>query len=256
MAPFAFSESGRVGLNVDYWLPLEKCIALAWLTKEPGSSMRVNLIDGFGPSIHLENIEWEEGEEADECEPLPGEKWKKLKWKVGCVRVNEGYLISNQGRLRNENGHVTSGFWFNETRLASTNAGLVDLWAAARIKRGAVHLREAVKEAADCILSGHTAQDLSESRDIQLDSAWSLINKAAMSMHVSDLGQLAPCLVAADMWDLMVDMSERGHPLLGGRLTPLKEYLDDRLGEEGEYASTECPWAEIRFARTCIAARS
>jgi hypothetical protein len=47
----------------------------------------------------------------------------------------------------------------------------------------------------DCLLSGQNAEDLSESRGIQLESAWSLINTAAMYVDPSELGY-----ISTDAW--------------------------------------------------------
>ena len=251
LAPFAYSETGRIGLVIDYWIPLETAIALAWLHREPESATRVN-VDG---DIHLNTIEWQNGEEIEDG-PIRGEKWLKLKGKVGCVPIEEGYLISNKGRLKNLRGDVTSGFWFYGTRHAATNAGLVDLWVKAKIKPNTVYLRESLHEARECLLSGQNAEDLSESRGIQLDSAWSLINTAAMHVDASDLGYIGADLLSEDLWDLLVDMQERGDVILGGSLSDLKDYIDSTLREDGEYAESDCQWGEVRFGRLCIAAQT
>ena len=52
-----------------------------------------------------------------------------------------------------------------------------------------------------------------------------------------------------NLWDILVYLKERGH---GESLTTLKSYVDSRL-DNGEFAECECPWAELRFARICLA---
>jgi hypothetical protein len=248
--PYAFSETGRIGFVINrHFTPLETCIALAFLCRAPETATRV-VVNG---EVHLRNISWREGEDEEEERRAVGERWSRLKGKVGCVPIEDGYLISNTGRLKNEQGDITRGFWFNHTRLAATNAGLVDLLLVARIKPNAVYLREALHEAAECLLSGQGAEDLSISRDIQLDSAWSLINTVALYLPASKLGWIGPNLVSDDLWDLLVCLKERRHSVLGGRLSDLKQYVDDRL-EDGEYVQSDCQWGELRFGRLCIAA--
>ena len=89
-----------------------------------------------------------------------------------------------------------------------------------------------------------------------MDSAWSLINTAAMSLPPSDLGWMGADLVSNDLWDLLVSLKERGDRVLGGSLTELKDYVDGQLEDEGEYAESDCPWGELRFGRLCLAAQA
>ena len=254
-AQMVMNDTGRLGLQLDHWLPLETCVALAWLRRQPDSPTRVILEPG--DAIHVDNIRWQQAEDVDDGGAIAGERWKPLKSKCGCVPIADGYQISTAGRLKNQRDEITTGFWYNGTRWAATNSGLVDLLQAARLKPNAVYLREALHEAMECLLSGHSVEDLADSRGIQLSSAWSLINTAAMNLPASELGALGPQHISEDLWDLLVDLRDRQHPVLGRSLTDLKDYVDGKLlGSDGEYADSDYQWEEVRFARLCITANS
>lgn len=177
-APYVYSETGAIGIVTDHWIRIEVAIALAWLKRAKGGPMRVR-VDG---PPHLDNVEWEEGEGEEGGGEIAGERWRRLRYKCGAVPV-EGYYISTDGRLKNERGEVTAGFYFNQTRNAQTSAGIVDLYAAAGLKQKSVQLRPAIYQATQCLLSGHGPADLADAEGIQLDTAWSYINTAAMTIR-------------------------------------------------------------------------
>ena len=64
---------------------------------------------------------------------------------------------------------------------------------------------------------------------------------------------MGPSLVSSDLWELLHSMRDDGDPLFGAELTSLKAVADAQLADDGAYAESEAPFAEIRFARLCLA---
>jgi hypothetical protein len=213
-----------------------------------------------GQPVHLDTIRWAASESNEEEETIPGEKWSPLKhWYCGAIPVPSGYMISTKGRLKNKEGAVTKGFWFQGasggTRFAAiADCGLVDLWVCAKLIPAVIDLKPCIMNAADALMNGMTAQDLATARQISKDTAWNYMRQAAVHLPRQKLRQLGPQLTSRDLWNLLVDMRERGDDIDGIPLKILMENVTDELSDDGTYIKRGSEWGELAFARMSIVA--
>ena len=249
-------EEGRMGVYLDRgWTPIEVAVALAWLHRAPETPMRVTVKEG--KPMHTKYIKWVEPEHHEERGPIRGETWKPLKVRCGVVPCPTGYMISSEGRLRNPNGEVTSGYWYEGiaggTRLAAVrDCGLVDLWIAAKLIPNAVYLQPRLKMTADAMMSGHSPADLARHASIQLDTAWCYFRQVAEHVPVSRLRDIAPTLVDKHLWQLLLDMKAQGDERLGEQLNPLMEIVQDTLPARSAFWRVHGQMGMLGFARLCV----
>lgn len=245
--PLVVNED-TLGLHLDWWISIERAIALAWVRRAPESSSHVT-----GEALHAKHIAWAINEADDEGAPLPGETWRPLNWSCGAVRCDRRYQISSDGWLRSPyTGKVTRGFWFDHRRWAAVKgAGLVDLAAAARRRPAAVQLPPAIGQALDALALGYTPANLAEAALIEVGTAWSYFCRAAQHVPRAELRHLTPALVSGDLWRALARM--RGDPVVGGPLLALMEAVRRALPSDGEFRRSEHQMAQLRLARMSIA---
>mgnify|MGYP007078116873 CR=1 FL=1 len=243
-------ETGRMGIHLEWFVTVEHAICLAWRRRAPRSTAGVER--ELGRPLHVTNLQWADGGERveEEEDRIAGEVFKPLRWKVGIVPCDEHYEISNRGRLRSPHtGLVTSGVAYGDTRLAAVRgAGLVDLHRAARLCRDIV-VPPRIMMAIDALHTGHDAYDLAQEAGVEVGTAWGYMSQGAQHMPASELRRLVPRLVSSDLWRVLQDMSDEGHPLLGGRLLDLVEEVMERVSSRGEYARSEFRMEQLRLAR-------
>jgi hypothetical protein len=116
--PLILDDSGRQGINLNgNFCPLMTVIALAWRRRQPDTPTKLYLKDG--KDLHAKNIRWEE-EQSDwqDCgrtgKIVGEETWRSLEgWKIGVCLCDPRYDISDRGRLRNPEGEISSGTWWD-----------------------------------------------------------------------------------------------------------------------------------------------
>jgi len=243
--------TGRLGIILENsFKSVEMCIALAWLPRREGSKAHIVLQDNM--PLEKRYLHWSDGGECVDESPINGENFKPLtNWRCGCVPIPQGYEISNFGRLR-YHGEVTSGFVFDETRLASVpQCGLVDLYAAAKIRR-VLDIAPRIKTALDCLLSGHSPEDLAACLLVTVDTAWQYCWDAARHMPPAKIRTVAYGIVSHDLLKLLREMFDTFHPLVGGRLKDLMADVHGRLPSNSPFFKSETQFAQLRFAKMYI----
>jgi succinylglutamate desuccinylase len=118
-------------------------------------------------------------------------------------------------------------------------------------------LRPSIHQAAECLLSGNTAQDLADSAGLELSTAWAYTTTAAMHVHQDDLRQVTKQLVSRDMWKALSRMAREENVLLSGPLKELMFYMEEELNDDGAFLGKGDVerWGEVRLARMCFASR-
>ena len=163
--PLTINDDGRAGYMLEWWLSVDRCVALAWLHRAPDGSDRVqekvtvrlmrdddsSVSEGEAPRV--ETIEWVDGDAPDDGARIVGERWKPLRWSCGLAPCDQRYKISDRGRLKSPHtGEVTEGFWFGDDRWAAVKgSGLVPLLTAAKL-RPAHDLQPRVRLARDALM--------------------------------------------------------------------------------------------------------
>ena len=253
-------EDGRMGLRdnaIGHWVPIEVAIALAWRKREPDTPMRAYVLEGR--PCEARYIRWEaEDETHDDPQPMTGESFKPLKWKVGLIRCHDrGYKLSNRGRLMAPDGSVTRGFFYDDCFWAAVNGvGLVDLLTAAKLRPPIINLPPAVASAADALYNGVSPEEYANDADIQEGTAWSYMTRAALVLPKDRLREVTRDLVSRDLWRLLKRMDQEEDPLLGGSLKDLMEAVLDDLSSRGEFRNSEFQFEQLRLARSCLAKHS
>ena len=243
-------EEGRLGYHLEWWISIDRCIALAWVRRHPDSTNKIHVEAGKEP--HPKNISWAINEESESTKPLENETWKPLNWRVGAVKCSQDYKISSHGRLMAPNGEVTRGFYFNKKRWAAADAGLVDLHTAARIVPNVIYLAPRIKMAHDCLSSGFSPIDLAEVASIEESTAWSYFSQAVVYLKGSERRRLGSKLVSVDLWAVLTVMKANRQPVLGGTLTALFDYIRESLSTNGEFLNDGLQMEKLRFARVCL----
>ena len=261
-------ESGRPGYYLEWWMSLERVIALAWLYRAPDSSnvveekIEVELVkrrktsDEEDGGLHARRLEWAESEEPDNegDERIEGEKWKALSWWCGVIKCDSRYKISTQGRLKSPyTGRVTRGFAYDGRRRAHCiGAGLVDLTTASGQRSNVIALQPSIHHARQALLAGRTPEELASAAGIAVGTAWTYFARAAETVAPGELQRLVPKLVSADLWPALVTL--RGDPRLGGSLNSLVEVVNTLLSARGAFMRSEHAVSELRLARLAVTA--
>jgi hypothetical protein len=250
-------NTGRMGVYLQpWWTSIEMCIGLAWIKRAELSQAQIELEEGR--PLEKRYLRWRDGGEAAFVEPddIEGEVWRPLTYRCGCVPCPSGYHISNRARLRSPTGEITRGFSFGDTRLAAVrNAGLVDLHAAARSRR-VVDIPPRIRSALDALMTGHTPEDIAQGLSIAEDTAWSYAWDAGRHLPPARLWAIAQQIVSDDLLELLSAMYHDGDPLLSGTLRDLMAEVEETLSEDGAFANSDCKFAQLRFARMALEARS
>ena len=251
-------EDGRMGLRdnaIGHWVPIEVAIALAWRKREPDTPMRAYVLEGR--PCEAKYIRWvEEDESEDPQEPMPGETFKPLKWRVGLIQCDgRGYKLSTKGRLMAQDGSITSGFYYDDRMWAAVKGvGLVDLLRPAKLRPPIINLPPAVVSAADAMYNGVSPEDYaSDAGGIQLGTAWSYFTRAALVLPKDRLREVTRDLVSHDLWRLL---KEEEDPVLGGSLTDLMSAVQEELSSRGEFMNSDYQFEQLRLARSCLAKHS
>lgn len=262
-------ENGRWGYNVGWWRPIELCIALAWLHRAEGSTLgvrvkvTVELVESVAPQSapasptsaergpHADDLEFAEVE-LDDGEPIAGETWRKLKWRVGLVPCDARYKISNHGRLWSPfTQKMTRGFWAYDTRWAATRDGLlVNLYAAAGLVP--MSIPPSIRMALDSLLSAELVapETLAGELDVAETTAWNYVCRAAAFAPPHDLLVRARALTHPAMWDALLLLGGDGR--LGGSLTELFEVLQEMLPPRSMALRSKHAMSELRLARMAL----
>jgi len=252
--PLAQDDTGRVGLHMQqgHFLPIETIVALAWRRREADSTTKV-IVSGDGA------VRWvaEEGENG--LEHL-GETWKPLRYRLGLIPCNTDYRISSHCRLqspfqdKNNQRPITSGFWWDDQRWAAVkDAGLVSLTqAASRTRERGAMPPPYLSTAIDCLMSGHTAEELAHAQSIAVTTAWSYYSKLVPYVHdKAELRRVGKELVPEELWTMLSRMKREGDPLLGECLSDLIHKADAELDD---FASEHLRFEYLRFARMILLA--
>ena len=230
----------RLGLHLPAWTSLEQAICLAWRRRLPGSRAHVRSVDPRAPP-HADTLRW--GEEEDGAElpaTIDGETWEPLQWTCGgLARCSPLYEISSLGRLRSpHSGEVTCGLSYRGARWAACRgAGLVNLTAAAGLRRESVTLQPREMHAYRAMAQGLTPPEYAKASKKPLPLAWSYCS--VVVPHVPQ----ARRLVARDLRRALESL--RGDPALGGRLTELYPKVAPLLPRPLEMG-------ELRFSRVAV----
>lgn len=252
--PGVETEEGRIGYMLDHWTSVERCIAVAWLHRDPFSKNRVVLQDGRPP--HIRYVQWSRPGSNKVEGVIQGERWSKLRWWVGAIRVPDGYKISTEGRLMTPSGEITKGHAVEvggEMRLyAGTEAGLVDLTTASGERENTVNVPPRLRVAVDALMSGHSPSDLANATGLAASTCWSYFTQAAPRLPPSDLRRLMRDLVPEDLWGVLRNMEKLRDELLGGTLTGLDERVLTLVPLRGEYARSENRLSKLRLARIAV----
>ena len=253
-------EDGRMGLRdnaIGHWVSLEVAIALAWRKREPDTPMRACVLDGR--PCEARYIRWEaEDETQDEQQPMTGESFKSLKWKVGLIACDgRGYKISTKGRLMAPDGSITSGVYYDDRMWAAVKGvGLVDLTTVARLRPLIITVPPAVASAADALYNAVPPEEYANDAGIQVGTAWSYYTRAALVLPKDRLREATKFLVSRDLWRRLKEMDEAEDPVLGGSLTDLMSAVQDDLSSRGEFMNSEFQFEQLRLARSCLAKHS
>lgn len=250
--PYIFDKSGRQGIYLlDVFTPLSKCIALAWLHRNPGSPARTKLESGLPPDA--ENLRWVEMGSNKEGGKYEDETWSDLKWMCGIKNCPSSYQISNRARLKAPTGEVTAGFYYADSMWAAVHeCGLVDLLAAAGRKPKEKRLGLPERLGMDCIMTGHNFKDLSRDFGKAESTAWSYITRGAAVLDPADLQRMGPNLVSSDVWKALHDLQKRGDTRLGGSLKELLPVVEEMLEPRSDFILNKHKMSELRLARLCI----
>ena len=244
-------ETGRMGLYVQqgHFLPIEIIIALAWKRREPDTPTKVT-VGNEGATAR--SIRWIEEEGRDEIDHK-GETWKPLKCKLGLIPVDSSYLISSHGRLKSPyTKEVTRGFWWDDCRWAYVKpSGLVNLTELCSRQRGAT-IFPSILTAIECLMAGHTPEELAYYQGIQEATAWSYMCRGIPHIkETAELRRLGKELVPEELWKLLKKMKREENPLLGERLLDLIVKCEEEI--EG-FAEEELKFEYLRFARSILLA--
>ena len=247
-------DNDRMGIRMQHFLPIETIIAMAWRRREPDTPTKV-IVSPQGTTA--KTVRWQHEENEDDIEHM-GETWKPLSYKLGLIPCDSQYQISSHGRLkspfRDENGKrpITRGFWWDNERWAYVKpAGLISLTRASSRERGAA-LPPSLQCAMDCLMTGHSPEDLADSQGIQEGSAWTYFCRVVP--HIKDKVELrrrGKELVPPDLWRLLKRMKKDEDALLGGRLLDLIAKCEHELDE---FMDEEFKFEQLRFARSILLA--
>ena len=131
------NDEGRPGYYFHWWLPIDRCICLAWCHRHEDSKNMTYHTNG--KAFIAKYLRWEKPDTNAEEGEIEGEVWKPLKgvfsWNCGIVKCDSRYMISSKGRLMDPDGAVTRGFYYDGRRWAACRgAGLIDLTTCARLR--------------------------------------------------------------------------------------------------------------------------
>ena len=242
------NESGRMGVYVGNFMPIDVAIASAWKRRALGSHRHLQHDEAM--PLHAKYLHWPDTED-DQTGPIEGETWKPLKYRCGVVQCPSGYEISNFSRLKNPKGAITKGHAFKGSYYAAVRGcGLVNLGVASGLERKG-QPPAFLQLAKDCLLSGNTPQALADVQNIALDSAWTYFIRAIPFVSRGELQPVWKGVVDPELRRLLLSM--RDDPVLGGSLSDLMAVVDKELPDFS--LRSDCPFGELRFARTAIAAR-
>jgi len=241
------NDAGAQGYITDHWLPVETCIALAWLKRAPDGATKVKVNDG---KLHVDDIEWVTAEVSEDEFDDVGEKWSTLKWKCGACTCDPSYKISNRGRLKNGKGDITRGFWFNGRRWAAVKgAGLVPLTTAAKLDPNTFYLTPAIKQAYECLLNDETPDQLARYAGIGINTAWSYAWHACQHVTKKEAKRIASIVISDDLWRILTRLYNDQDKRLGQSLTELMGAVEK---EDSDISSTDYSMNELKVGRLLI----
>lgn len=246
----AMDEQGRQGLNLPHFVPLPQLIAMAWRRRRCGTPTRLfNTRDDRGP--HATYVRWEE-EEEDDTGRIRDETWRNLSGKIGLVPMDRSrYQISSHGRLKNPQGQITRGHWWDGRYWAAIkDCGLLDLTSASK-KRKEVCVPPSVAEAIDALSCAVHPSEFAAQRRVRVKSGWSYFTKAALHIRPSDLRTSCREIISPDLWDLLSGMHSDGKKVLGERLTDLLAVVEEEMPG---FSKSRYSFEQLRLARMAILA--
>ena len=236
-------ESGRFGYNLSGcgFVGVETAIATAFHPRAPGSRRRAYVLDA-SVELSVSNVAWREPEVLLEGDDEgDDETWEPLVWRIGMSACDGlGFEISSLGRLRHGT-HVTKGFAAHGTRWAATPAGLVNLLAAAQLQRYSVRPPPRVEAAYHSFVASVPPDMHAEIVDCTEKQAWTNYQLAAPM--VARRRKIARDWIDTSVWEALEDLSD--DPFLEGRLSELKEHVEDVVGRAVEFD-------HVRLARLCL----
>lgn len=248
-------SSGQLGFQIQNmgFVAVERAIGLAHKHRHPDSHNRVTCTG----DVLSRNVHWHTEESNNEELNILGETWKALKCSVGIVQVDPRYQISNLCRLMCPKGRITRGYHFRDTRLAATNAGLLDLFIAGKKKSPQVFMPKHVIDVAFGVIE----QQLSitcyaRQKELLVSSAYNYLYKALVHAPVRKLRRTAQNVVSADCWAFMQELSNEEHPIFSGKLTDLLDFVLKALSKKrrlkGDFFHSKYQYDELRIARIAI----
>lgn len=244
-------ESGREGLHLPHFVPVETLICMAWRRRKPDTPTKVYLQNVEQP-VTAHNLCWQEEDDSEEPTRIPGETWRTVKCKIGLVPCDSRYLISNFARLKNPDNQITSGHWWDSRYWAAIKGcGMLDLTSCARGWRTLDGVPKSIEEAMDALACGVDPVDFADHRDIKETSAWSSYTKAAQHLRPSELRKACREIVMPELWRILSQLKEEENVILGGSLTDLLEEVDERLPG---FAEHELRFEQLRLGRMGIVA--
>jgi hypothetical protein len=225
-------------------------IALAWRRRQPDTPTKVYLKEGS--DIHAKNIEWQEEQSDDETGEIVGqETWRSLEgWQIGVCPCDRRYDISDRGRLRNPQGDISSGAWWDgRFWCAVKGAGLLDLTSAAK-RRHTITISPAMERAMAAFRDGTPPSEYAEDNDIKINSAWSAYSGAVKNLPPQVARRGCQKMVPPDLWDALMTMKKNGDARLGASLTELLHTINDE--HIRKYSKRPFHFEMLRLARMCI----
>ena len=252
--PVVKQESGQVCYHLDNgFIPVETCIALAWLKRAPGSMARVVVEPGKPPVLRY--IKWAEPEDAEPH--VDDEDWKPLVWRCGVVKVEDGFYISSAWRIRSPSGEVTAGFWHNGYRYAGTEAGLVNLTEAATVwQKHPTYMQPTIRLGMNALLSGNGPKEVAHALGVKESTAWNYVRRGAQELKPNELLHVVPKLVSEDLWSVLVGMARARDERLWGKYKDLMPVLERRLSPNGTFRRCTSPYDELGLAILAIKAQA
>ena len=249
MVEFIEDETGRLGLNLPYFIPIDTLICMAWRSRVPYSQTKVYVREDRDAVAN--HLRWEEEvieeQEQETEESYRDEEWRPLAHKCGIVKCDSRYQLSNYGRLKNRHGEITRGFWcYGFWWAAVRNCGLLNITEACSRRK---ELQDHVLDTRNMMMTGYTPEEHSLEKGVKETTSWAHFNKASQFIKGHELRKVAEALVDPDLWRVLLRMKRRENPILGG---PLKELMHKILEKIPEFEEEEYSYDQLRMARTSL----
>jgi hypothetical protein len=251
--PLVLDDKGaRQGLRLPHsvsgFVPVNLLIAMAWRRRVPYSETKVHETVGQQPSAV--SIRWDE-EQNDFVGDIPGEVWRPLEGKIGLVPINPSYSISDRCRLKNGQGDVTAGHWWDGRMWAAVKgSGLLDLTAAAK-RRKEIVIPPSIERALSALRDGVPPSEYAKECGMKVTSAWSAYTTAAPHLNPTDLRRSCRKIVPQELWNALTQMKKIQNPVLGESLTDLVSEVDNCIPN---FSKSRLRFEHLRLARMGILA--